>query len=273
MWTWFSAIFVASLLGSFHCVCMCGPIAIWSGQASESGRATMMFSRVAGYHLGRLLTYLVLGAVAGVVGGIFGRIGEAAGVQSAAAKVVGFLMVMIGTLRLIRLWRGPSSAIYVPPFVGRWSSWIFKTVAGLRPRIAKLPIAIRAAFIGAVTVLLPCGWLYLFVLLAAGSGSIGSSLLLMFAFWLGTLPALSALMAGALRLDATTGRMMPGLTSIVGAAVLILFGLHTATGRASADLQSLEQRLMILKSGESTSSVVSLESIFKEPLPCCQHVK
>ena len=77
MWTWLTAIFFASLLGSFHCVCMCGPIAIWSGRASENGRATMMFSRVAGYHLGRLSTYLVLGAAAGFVGSIFSRISEA----------------------------------------------------------------------------------------------------------------------------------------------------------------------------------------------------
>ena len=273
MWTWFSAIFIASLLGSFHCVCMCGPIAIWSGSASERGRATMVFSRIAGYHLGRLFTYLILGAVAGFIGGIFGQIGEAAGVQSAAAKLVGLLMVVIGAQRLVRLWRGPSSAAYVPAFVGRWSSWISKTVAGLRPRIAKLPMAIRTASIGAVTVLLPCGWLYLFVLLAAGSGSIGSSLLLMLAFWLGTLPALSALMAGALRLDAMTGRVIPRLTAVIGAAVLILFGLHTATGRASADLQSLEHRLASLKSETPSSSLEPLETMMNEPLPCCQHVK
>jgi len=273
MWTWFSAIFVASLLGSFHCVCMCGPIAIWSGRASENGRATMMFSRVAGYHLGRLSTYLVLGAAAGFVGSIFGRIGEAAGVQSAAAKLVGLLMVVMGAQRLVRLCRGRSSAAYVPQFVERWSSWTSKTVAGLRPRISKLPIAIRTASIGAVTVLLPCGWLYLFVLLAAGSGSLGSSLLLMLAFWLGTLPALSALMAGALRLDAMTSRMMPRLTSVIGAVVLILFGLHTATGRASADLQSLEQRLASFKSKATTSPLLSLETMVNEPLPCCQHVK
>jgi sulfite exporter TauE/SafE len=273
MWTWFSAIFVASLLGSFHCVCMCGPIAIWSGRASDSSRATTMLSRVAGYHLGRLLTYLVLGALAGVVGGLFGRIGEAAGVQSAAAKLVGILMVLVGAQRLVRLWRGPSAVLSAPQFVGRLSSWIAKSVASLRPRIAKLPIAIRSASIGAVTVLLPCGWLYLFVLLAAGSGSVQSSMLLMLAFWLGTLPALSALVAGALRFDAISGRSMPRLMPTVGAAVLILFGLHTATGRANADLQTLETRLASFQADEPESLLVPLESLVREPLPCCHDVK
>ncbi len=68
MFTLLVAIFVASLLGSFHCVCMCGPIAIWNSAAGSKDAARSMLDkwqaakRMIAYHFGRLLTYTVLGA-------------------------------------------------------------------------------------------------------------------------------------------------------------------------------------------------------------------
>ena len=45
-------------------------------------------------------------------------------------------------------------------------------------------------FIGLVTTLLPCGWLYTFVALALAAANPLNACLIMFAFWLGTLPVM-----------------------------------------------------------------------------------
>ncbi|MGB3364863.1 MAG: sulfite exporter TauE/SafE family protein, partial [Thermodesulfobacteriota bacterium] len=56
------AVFVASILGSTHCVTMCGPIAITVN--NSSGYMSL-------YHVGRLISYLILGALAGLLGEAF----------------------------------------------------------------------------------------------------------------------------------------------------------------------------------------------------------
>ena len=56
------AVFVASILGSTHCVTMCGPIAITVN--NSSGYMSL-------YHIGRLIGYLTLGILAGFIGEAF----------------------------------------------------------------------------------------------------------------------------------------------------------------------------------------------------------
>ena len=55
-------VFIASLLGSSHCVTMCGPIAV---------TVNNNFGHMSLYHIGRLLSYLTLGALAGLIGETF----------------------------------------------------------------------------------------------------------------------------------------------------------------------------------------------------------
>ena len=57
---------------------------------------------------------------------------------------------------------------------------------------------------GLLTALLPCGWLYLFALFAAGTGSWLSGSVVMIAFWLGSVPALVAVVMSTKLL---TGRL------------------------------------------------------------------
>ena len=60
------AVISASLLGSMHCVGMCGPLAMWASGAGESGSKLAFNSSL--YHLGRMLTYALVGLVAGLLG-------------------------------------------------------------------------------------------------------------------------------------------------------------------------------------------------------------
>jgi sulfite exporter TauE/SafE len=224
-----------------------------------------------GYHVGRLLTYVILGAIAGVAGKAIGLIGDGAGIQSASARLAGGLMILIGVWRLSSLWKKKATSSF--GLLNQISSHIAKTVAGLRPHLAKLPITARSIGIGAVTVLLPCGWLYLFVLFAAGSGSVSSAIGVMAAFWLGTIPSLVAMVSGSLQLNHASRQALPRFMPAIGAMVLILFGAHTATGRASADLRQLESRIGSVIADQNQSRIDVIQAIQSQPLPCCQNAK
>ena len=69
MITYLGAIVVASLLGSAHCVGMCGPMVLIATGIKEarSSKSERLF-RSLGYHFGRLGTYLILGLAAGLLG-------------------------------------------------------------------------------------------------------------------------------------------------------------------------------------------------------------
>ena len=55
------------------------------------------------YHLGRLATYCILGAIAGSVGAAVDHTGQLAGLQRAAASLAGALMVVFGFITILRV--------------------------------------------------------------------------------------------------------------------------------------------------------------------------
>lgn len=230
MWILLTAVLTASLLGSMHCVGMCGPLAIWaSGAGASLPRSTVWFASSL-YHLGRLITYLIAGTIAGAIGGFVELGGNAIGVQVAAARVVGVVMVGIGAWKLWRLYFGHQISA-----VGGSGSRIGGLLVRLRPLIFRLPPGGRALATGLLTTLLPCGWLYLFALVAAGTGRPVLGTLVMLAFWIGTVPALVSLVAGTQLLSRRFTRAVP-----IGAAVLLIVtGCFTAGGRGFAGLTSL----------------------------------
>ena len=83
---------------------------------------------------------------------------------------------------------------------------------------------VRALIIGVLAMFLPCGWLYLFVIWAAGTGSplIGGAV--MIAFWIGTVPILVAVGIGVQSLFGPLKKHLPAamacLLLFIGAAVL-----------------------------------------------------
>ena len=76
---------------------------------------------------------------------------------------------------------------------------------------------------GTLTGLLPCGWLWAFVVTAGGTGHPASGAAVMGAFWLGTVPAMVGLLAFAGPVLAQLRARMPAITAVV----LIALGLGT----------------------------------------------
>lgn len=272
MWILLSAIVTASVLGSLHCVGMCGPLAIWASSAESQRSSRQIFLSTSLYHLGRLLTYMVAGCLAGMVGSLVDQGGQMLGFQLAAARVVGSVMMVLGGIRLWRWFHvpGATNANLKPSRIG-------KLLAQLRPFVFRLPVAGRALATGMLTTLLPCGWLYLFALAAAGTGSMLMGPIVMAAFWVGTVPALVALVAGTRVLSTKLTTLVPVATAIL----LVTTGFYTASGRGFAKIRSLtdiapaDRFSFTFDQGDSVAGsldgdvIDDLNNLLTAPLPCC----
>ena len=292
MWVLASAVVTASLLGSMHCVGMCGPLAIWASGAGDRVSTTQMSLATSLYHFGRLLTYALVGLLAGAAGQLVDVGGQALGLQLFAARTVGGLMIVFGLLRLVQLFRQRAPQRNFVSQAPR-PNWVTRQLLNLRPIVFRLPVPVRGLVTGLLTAFLPCGWLYLFALVAAGTGSMLMGSLVMMAFWLGSVPALVGLVTGTQALALRFQRVIP-----IGAAVLLIVGGgYTASGRGFASLNSLSDiRLSgstdfariqdqpdALNSassgtayGGTTSSQIragtvasGLANLIDSPLPCC----
>ena len=102
MWVLFSAILLASLLGSTHCVGMCGPLALWASGSTEQTRGRVAWNATL-YHSGRLVTYTLMGLLAGAIGQLVDLGGQTIGLRMMAARIVGGFMIFVGVLRLVAL--------------------------------------------------------------------------------------------------------------------------------------------------------------------------
>jgi sulfite exporter TauE/SafE len=203
-----TTILVTSVAGSLHCLAMCGPLVGLVGEHSL---------RLAFVHaLGRLLTYVVLGATAGLVGGAVNLAGRLGHVQHAATIVAGVIILAWGarTIAIAKSWWTPRRA------EGTAFARGLVRLRGRRP-------AIRAWIAGALTGLVPCGWLWAFVVSAAGTGSVVVGAAVMAAFWLGTVPAMTGLLAFAGPLVDRLRARMPVIT----ATALVMLGLGTLAMR------------------------------------------
>lgn len=208
------SVFLASLIGSLHCVGMCGGfVAFYAGDQGD-GKQGGIGAHTA-YHLGRLLTYTALGALAGLVGAGLNRLGAFAGFQHAALYITGILLILWGLGMLAQQSGYLSLQTRLPAGFQRIVFLAYKT-------LREQPNHRRALWLGLLTTALPCGWLYAFVVSAASTGDPIRGALVMYAFWAGTVPALLALGLGIRRLSLALGAWVPRLSAI---ALIVIGGL------------------------------------------------
>jgi len=216
-------VFVASVVGSLHCIGMCGPfVAFYSGADGSEG-ARRLLSHAA-YSGGRLLTYAVFGLAAGAVGAALDVAGSLAGFQRIAAIVAGVTMILWGVFALLQI-RGVR--------IFKHSSGKGR-IAGMMRRgfslVSDKPPVVRAGVVGLLSGFLPCGWLWAFVVTAAGTGSAIQGAVVMTAFWAGTVPALLAVGLGAQLVSAPLRRHVPTVTAVL----LVGLGLYAILGRPAS---------------------------------------
>jgi len=260
------AVFTASLLGSIHCVGMCGPFVLIATRPTLSPTEpnTHNFYQwvpLASYHLGRLVTYLALGLLVGSIASAGQGIAGQWGIGQATSIVLGSTLVLLGFVKVWKLaFKNQAMIVHSTLFL-RWSEMI----ARLRRKTQTQSRVTNAFLWGLLSTWLPCGWLYLFALASATAGSVYSSLLMMGAFWLGTLPALSVVAWGG----SWFAKIQPNALQWFAACLLIGLGFWTLTSRAWVDLSSLapENHRVLMDDPSDVSSII--ESIETTPLPCC----
>lgn len=245
-------ILTASLAGSGHCVGMCGPFAILAGQSESSSFVKRSFA-VGNYHVGRLLTYLLLGLIAGSAGSLVDVGGSALGLQRLAAWITGSLMIAYGLFAIMRFSNLGSLHFSLPEKVGSLVQKAFRWTGHLSG-------STRAFAIGGITAWLPCGWLYAFVLIALGTSSPWTGLAVMLIFWLGTIPLLSVFVFGIQKLSQPWKKWLPMATAVL----LIVSGVFTLSVRAQAVFDSLEVNL-----SQSKTTTDAIHEASTTPLPCC----
>ena len=147
------AAFVAGLVTSIHCVGMCGPLSCSLAGLHQSQRTRQLTA--AAYHGGRVISYLLIGSVAGALG----YIPLAALANSPAALLPWFLIAA-----LLITGFGLGKKIPLPAPLLRW-------VARVRLRTSKMSAARGGLTLGLITPMLPCGPLYIMFGIALVSGS------------------------------------------------------------------------------------------------------
>lgn len=206
--------FIIGLAGSFHCVGMCGPIALALPTNFNSG-FQITFSRIL-YNLGRIFTYAMLGAVFG----LFGKAFALAGFQQAISIALGVLLLAMA-LFSINL---ESNFITIPFFV-KFNGFI-KSKLG---KLLKVNKQSSLFFIGALNGFLPCGFVYVGLVGAITTGTVINGALYMALFGLGTFPLMFATsMLGSI-LSIKTRNLFRKLTPamfILFACLFIIRGLN-----------------------------------------------
>lgn len=166
------AAFTIGLVGSLHCVGMCGPIALAIPMKSKNVFARIFDSFL--YNIGRSATYFVMG----LIFGIFGKGIAMAGFQQKASIVIGALMILsvIFPLMFRKL-----------NFLGKLSEKSVQFVGGRLGILFQKPSRPKLLVIGLLNGLLPCGLVYVALAGALNTGSMLEGGLFMFVFGFGTM--------------------------------------------------------------------------------------
>lgn len=161
----------------FHCLGMCGPIALSLG-LSKKQQVNFHLQNTT-YQFGRIVTYSILGAILGIVGQTF----QLAGFQTYLSIFVGVLMIVLALFTF----GSPNFASKVPFF----SNFLIKVKMQLGKLLRKTDYSSRF-LTGILNGLLPCGMVYVAMTASLAAGGIWQGALFMALFGLGTFPFMFA---------------------------------------------------------------------------------
>lgn len=165
------------LLGSFHCVGMCGPIAFIlpvdrNNQFKKVGQISL-------YHLGRIIAYSILGLTFGLLGKSLNLFGF----QQQLSIFIGVLMILVIVI--------PQKTFNKYNF----SQPVFRIISKVKSALGKeLKKKSPDTFltIGFLNGFLPCGLVYMAIFGAIASGNVWQGGLYMAFFGLGTIPLMTS---------------------------------------------------------------------------------
>ncbi len=206
------SVLLIGLLGSMHCMGMCGGFALVL--ARTSSKRGPVIRRQALYYTGKTVTYALLGGIAGGMGHALGALFS--GFQSVLSLSLGVVLVLIG-LGLLGMIRNVET---MPFMTAPWQR--LSRLLGVQLNTSS---PAGAFGLGLVNGLLPCGLVYAALAVGTATGTAIEGALVMSVFGLSTVPALVlAASAGLLLKPAWRLR----INQISGIVILVL-GLITIT--------------------------------------------
>lgn len=209
---WLGALAVG-LVGSAHCLGMCGGIASAMSLGANSSSRRLLTTLF--YNVGRLISYMTAGAIVG------GTISSAANLVSEYAllnwlRFVSALVMIMLALYIGKWWQG---LVHIE----KLGSGLWRWLSPLAGKLLPLPSAFHALPLGIIWGWLPCGLVYSTLTWSAVSGSALNGGLIMLAFGVGTLPSMLFVGIGAVYLN----RLKSSLSfRRFGAMLLLSYGVY-----------------------------------------------
>jgi uncharacterized protein len=202
------------LISSFHCVGMCGPLAL-ALPVHHLPKLQQVFA-IWLYNTGRVFTYVVLGALFGWAG----RHIYLAGFQQWFSITIGMIILLLVVFSFfLPQWHETA-------FTPGWLRAFHYQVQKLIGRLLRSPNFFHYALLGMANGLLPCGMVYLAIAGALTASHVGDSVGFMGAFGIGTLPAMLALSLFGVHIKLSIRQQLKKAVPYVVACMAILLILR-----------------------------------------------
>ncbi|CAE6902575.1 sulfite exporter TauE/SafE family protein [Vibrio sp. B1FLJ16] len=205
------------LVGSGHCIGMCGGIASLLSMGAQQNRTSPLIPLF--YNLGRLASYALIGTI---VGGAISGLTELSGLTQSFAwlRLVAAMFMILVALYIAKWWQGLLA-------IEKLGQHIWKFISPSGKRLLPLKSPLHALPFGFIWGWLPCGLVYSALTWSAVSGSAETGGMIMLAFGAGTLPSMLAVSYGASYLQKLQKSL---IFRNISALMLIGYGGYTAVG-------------------------------------------
>jgi len=209
-------VFLMGLVGSVHCVGMCGGIASLLGSqlAPTKNSAIYLFAYHLLYNIGRLSSYIVAGILVAMISHWFALAGQGAGLPNISRLIIGLLTLFFGFYLL-------GWTVFLLP-LEKLGSIVWQRIEPVARKLLPVQSPQQALYLGLLWGWLPCGMVYVALSWAIAAAEPIEGGLLMAAFGLGTLPAMLGIGVAGSYLVKFLAR--PSLRIVLGLLVL-LYGL------------------------------------------------
>lgn len=178
-------LFLAGLVGGVtHCAGMCGPFVI--AQTKNNNRQDRLFEKLSNgsllfYHIGRMTTYMMLGAIAAIISRqIIGT--------STHKWVSTLLLVTAGMIFILTAF--PQRKRFFKTVQTKYSSYIGSSLGKLIGPLLNTPRSLKSYFLGIFLGFLPCGLIFASLMVVSTTGNPYVAAFSMALFTIGTMPSL-----------------------------------------------------------------------------------